>query len=95
MSVRSYNPSVRVGNWNEDINLEEVVMMLLYMQYMAHCRSLMYAYILYSSARYSLVLQDQLKDFLEKKERGELMIQKTSNLLKTILKEVQQPLLIV
>lgn len=34
--------------------------------------------------------QDQLKDFLEKKERGELMIQKTSNLLKTILKEVRQ-----
>ena len=24
MSVRSYNPSVRVGNWNEDLCLEEV-----------------------------------------------------------------------
>ena len=24
MSVRTYNPSVRVGNWNEDICLEEV-----------------------------------------------------------------------
>jgi len=24
MSVRTYNPSVRVGNWNEDIALEEV-----------------------------------------------------------------------
>ena len=24
MSVRTYNPSVRVGNWNEDIQLEEV-----------------------------------------------------------------------
>ena len=24
MSIRTYNPSVRVGNWNEDIQLEEV-----------------------------------------------------------------------
>ena len=24
MSVRTYNPSVRVGNWNEDVQLEEV-----------------------------------------------------------------------
>jgi len=24
MSVRTYNPSVRVGNWNEDVALEEV-----------------------------------------------------------------------
>lgn len=55
MSARSYNPSVRVGNWNEDLCLEE----------------------------------DLLKDFLEKKEKGELMIQKTSNLLTTILKEVK------
>jgi len=54
MSVRTYNPSVRVGNWNEDICLEE----------------------------------DLLKDFLGKKERGELLIQKTHNLLSTILKEV-------
>ncbi len=22
--VRTYNPSVRVGNWNEDVSLEEV-----------------------------------------------------------------------
>ena len=25
MSVRTYNPSVRVGNWNEDICLKEVL----------------------------------------------------------------------
>ena len=37
-----------------------------------------------------ITLQDLLKDFLEKKDNGELMIQKTSNLLKTILKEVAQ-----
>ena len=54
MSVRTYNPSVRVGNWNEDLCLEE----------------------------------DLLKDFLDKKEKGELLIQKTTNLLQTILKEV-------
>ncbi|CAK8676896.1 cilia- and flagella-associated protein 161-like isoform X1 [Clavelina lepadiformis] len=53
MSVRTYNPSVRVGNWNEDICLEE----------------------------------DLLKDFLGKKERGELLVQKTHNLLENILKK--------
>ena len=46
MSVRTYNPSVRVGNWNEDLCLEE----------------------------------DLLKDFLEKKESGELLIYKSNNL---------------
>ncbi|CAI8035153.1 Cilia- and flagella-associated protein 161 [Geodia barretti] len=52
MSVRTYNPSVRVGNWNEDLCLEE----------------------------------EQLKDFLEKKDRGELTVQKKTNFLKTILR---------
>ena len=27
MSVRTYNPSVRVGNWNEDLCLEEVTVL--------------------------------------------------------------------
>ncbi|XP_031564517.1 cilia- and flagella-associated protein 161-like [Actinia tenebrosa] len=54
MSVRTYNHSVLIGNWNEDICLEE----------------------------------DKLKDFLDKKERGELLIQKASNLLGNILKKV-------
>ncbi|CAH1795952.1 unnamed protein product [Owenia fusiformis] len=49
--VRTYNPSVRVANWNEDIQLEE----------------------------------DTLKDFLERKERGELLIQKTHGLSETFL----------
>ncbi|XP_078490845.1 cilia- and flagella-associated protein 161-like isoform X1 [Ciona intestinalis] len=53
MSVRTYNPSVRVGNWNEDICLEE----------------------------------DLLKDFLDKKEKGELLIQKSHNLMHNILKK--------
>jgi len=51
MSVRTYNPSVRVGNWNEDIQLEE----------------------------------DTLKDFLERRERGDLLIQKSANLKNSIL----------
>uniref|UniRef100_H2YBW8 Cilia- and flagella-associated protein 161 n=1 Tax=Ciona savignyi TaxID=51511 RepID=H2YBW8_CIOSA len=55
MTVRTYNPSVRVGNWNEDICLEE----------------------------------DLLKDFLGKKERGELLIQKTHNLMHNILKKTE------
>ncbi|XP_013383002.1 cilia- and flagella-associated protein 161 [Lingula anatina] len=54
MSVRTYNPSVRVGNWNEDIQLEE----------------------------------DTLKDFLEKRAKGELLIQKTHRLYENILKKV-------
>lgn len=54
MSVRTYNASVLIGNWNEDVCLEE----------------------------------DKLKDFLEKKEKGELLIQKASNLLQSILKKV-------
>ncbi|XP_054756622.1 cilia- and flagella-associated protein 161-like [Lytechinus pictus] len=52
MSVRSYNPSVRVGNWNEDTCLEE----------------------------------DMVKDFLDKKDKGELLIQKAAQLKSTILK---------
>ncbi|KAK3733262.1 hypothetical protein QZH41_011107 [Actinostola sp. cb2023] len=54
MSVRTYNHSVLIGNWNEDICLEE----------------------------------DKLKDFLDKKDHGELLIQKASNLLGNILKKV-------
>lgn len=54
MSVRIYNPSVRVGNWNEDCQLEE----------------------------------DTLKNFLEKRERGELLIQKNHNLHSTMGKPI-------
>lgn len=55
MSVRTYNPSVRVGNWNEDIQLEE----------------------------------DTLKDFLERRERGDLLIQKSANLKNSVMKDAQ------
>ena len=30
MAVRTYNPSVRVGNWNEDVQLEEVMRIQAY-----------------------------------------------------------------
>ncbi|XP_040270075.1 cilia- and flagella-associated protein 161 [Bufo bufo] len=53
MSVRTFSPSVRIGNWNEDVSLDE----------------------------------DLLKDFLEKREKGELLIQKSSNLKKNVLKK--------
>lgn len=55
MSVRTYNPSVRVGNWNEDLCLEE----------------------------------DLLKDFLEKKQNGELSIDKSQQWLTQVLKPTQ------
>lgn len=52
MTTRTYAPSVRVGNWNEDIQLEE----------------------------------DTIKDFLEKRERGELLIQKSADFSAIVLK---------
>lgn len=52
--VRTYNPSVRVANWIEDLCLEE----------------------------------DLLKDFLDKKERGELLIDKSHNLKAALLQKV-------
>jgi len=55
MSVRTYNPSVRVGNWNEDIQLEE----------------------------------DTLKDFLKRRESGDLLIQKSANLKNSVLKDAE------
>ena len=55
MNTRTYTPSVRVGNWSEDLCLEE----------------------------------DLLKDFLEKKDNGLLMIQKTHNFLNTVMKAVR------
>ncbi|XP_002733869.1 cilia- and flagella-associated protein 161-like [Saccoglossus kowalevskii] len=54
-TVRTYNPSVRVGNWNEDICLEE----------------------------------DTMKDFMEKRERGQLLIQKASQMSSNILKKAE------
>ncbi|XP_063301716.1 cilia- and flagella-associated protein 161 [Pelobates fuscus] len=55
MSVRTFTPAVRVGNWNEDISLDK----------------------------------DLLKDFLAKREKGELLIQKTSNLKKSVLQKTE------
>lgn len=47
-----------------------------------------YCFILEVSSKL-IHLQDKLKDFLEKKESGELLIQKASNLLQNILKKVR------
>ncbi|KAM4749025.1 cilia- and flagella-associated protein 161 [Rhinophrynus dorsalis] len=55
MSVRTFRPSVRVGNWNEDVYMDE----------------------------------DLLKDFLEKRDKGELLVQKSSNLKKNILQKTE------
>ncbi|ELT92654.1 hypothetical protein CAPTEDRAFT_166830 [Capitella teleta] len=55
MSVRTYNPRVRVGNWNEDITLEE----------------------------------DGIKDFLERKEKGLLLIQQSQSVLGSALSSTQ------
>uniref|UniRef100_W5N582 Cilia and flagella associated protein 161 n=2 Tax=Lepisosteus oculatus TaxID=7918 RepID=W5N582_LEPOC len=54
MSVRTYSARVRVGNWSEDVTLEE----------------------------------DTLKDFLDKKEKGELIVQRTGFLRQNILKKI-------
>uniref|UniRef100_A0A8D0BJ81 Cilia and flagella associated protein 161 n=1 Tax=Salvator merianae TaxID=96440 RepID=A0A8D0BJ81_SALMN len=55
MSGRNYSPGVLIGNWNEDVCLEE----------------------------------DLLKDFLYKRERGELLIQKSKKLKETLYKKEQ------
>lgn len=55
MSVRTFNPSVRIGNWNEDVSLDEGL----------------------------------LKDFLEKREKGELLLQKSSNFKKNVLQKAE------
>ncbi|XP_019912237.2 cilia- and flagella-associated protein 161 isoform X2 [Esox lucius] len=52
--IRTYRPNVRVGNWREDVTLEE----------------------------------DSLKDFLERKERGELTVQKNVFIKQSILEQV-------
>ncbi|EDV27021.1 uncharacterized protein TRIADDRAFT_54530 [Trichoplax adhaerens] len=54
MSYRTYNPAVRIGNWQEDVCLEE----------------------------------EKLKDFLEKKERGELLTDRAYNLRHHILQKI-------
>lgn len=54
MAVRTYNPQVRVGNWNEDLCLRE----------------------------------DEIKDFLDKKEAGLLTIDVSHNLIERNLKPV-------
>lgn len=53
MATRTYNPAVRVGNWIEDVQLEE----------------------------------DIIKDFQEKKDAGELLIQKTHNVTNNLLRQ--------
>jgi hypothetical protein len=53
--IRTYNPQVRVGNWNEDVCLEE----------------------------------DLMKDFLERKDNGTLLIQKKAKLRESYLAEVE------
>ncbi|XP_042327268.1 cilia- and flagella-associated protein 161 isoform X2 [Sceloporus undulatus] len=55
MSGRVYSPGVRIGNWNEDVCLEE----------------------------------ELLKDFLHKREKGELLIQKSQRIKDLLYKKEQ------
>jgi len=55
MSVRTYNPAVRVGNWNEDLCLEE----------------------------------ECLKDFLEKRDNGELLTTETGRKAAFMMEDVK------
>ncbi|XP_006885258.1 PREDICTED: uncharacterized protein C15orf26 homolog [Elephantulus edwardii] len=55
MAQNLYGPGVRIGNWNEDVYLEEELM----------------------------------KDFLEKRDKGELLIQKNRRLKGSLLKQMQ------
>ncbi|XP_012607737.2 cilia- and flagella-associated protein 161 [Microcebus murinus] len=55
MAQNLYSPRVRIGNWNEDIYLEE----------------------------------ERLKDFIRKRDEGELLIQRSRRLKKTLLRPMQ------
>ncbi|XP_072255236.1 cilia- and flagella-associated protein 161 [Pyxicephalus adspersus] len=55
MSIRTFSASVRIGNWNEDISLDE----------------------------------DLLKDFLEKREKGELLVQKSSRFKQNVMQKAE------
>ncbi|KAF6076973.1 cilia and flagella associated protein 161 [Phyllostomus discolor] len=55
MAESSYGPGVRVGNWNEDVYLEEELM----------------------------------KDFLEKRDKGQLLIQRSIRLKESLLRPMQ------
>lgn len=55
-TTRTYNPNVRVGNWNEEICLDE----------------------------------DRLKDFLDKQQSGNLLIQRTQKLMHTLLEKTER-----
>ena len=101
MSVRTYNPSVLIGNWNEDICLEEVRVLEVEHFFAISSRSRAESNVfnfdrltVFDARFYKcftvtlFFFQDKLKDFLDKKENGELLIQKASNLLHSILKKV-------
>ncbi len=71
MAVRTYTSSVRVGNWCEDLVLEEVIQ-----NASASLTAIFY------------FLQDLVKDFLDKKENNQLLIQKSTDLLHKLLEPV-------
>ena len=43
MSVRTYNPSVLIGNWNEDICSEEVSMFEYSLQCCSECKLVVFS----------------------------------------------------
>ena len=72
--IRTYNPQVRVGNWNEDICLEEDLLRGTYFL------------IFYPHA---VVFDLNNLDFLARKANGTLLIQKKAKLRDTYLSPVE------
>ena len=71
--IRTYNSQVRVGNWNEDICLEEDLLKGY------NCDDL----------KWPEIMTSMILDFLERKENGTLLIQKKAKLRELFLSEVE------
>ncbi|TEA41585.1 hypothetical protein DBR06_SOUSAS6110061 [Sousa chinensis] len=90
MAQNLYGPGVRMGNWNEDVYLEEVRRHLScfgpksskYLYYSGLLLTLWVSFIF-------LFNQELMKDFLAKKDKGQLLIQRNRRLKENLLRPMQ------
>ena len=93
-NVRSYCLNVRVGNWNEDMYLAEV-------SETKKSAVSMLRWILWIKGGLQVVnvgvhdFQAELKDFVERKERGQLAAQKSSFLNDSLLQQVKRFIVLI
>ncbi len=81
--VRTYSPRVRVANWKEDVDLEEVC--CFDASHVCWCE----VHTENTWLNEQVSLQETLKNFILQKDRGELTVQKEGDLRQNILKPVR------